>query len=108
MCVCFKEINVIDTVEDSYVPSTIFSLLKENRCHKCMNINALFSYFTLLYIFLQLQATDMLFYRVFFFFLAFSRWYYVICILLHFACFIYILCLGITNVNTCRPKLLIF
>lgn len=106
MCVCFKEINVIDTVEDSYVSSTIFSLLKENRCHKCMNINALFSYFTLLYIFCNYK--QQICYFIGFFFLAFSRWYYVICILLHFACFIYILCLGITNVNTCRPKLLIF
>lgn len=46
MCMGFKEINVINTVEDSYVSSAIFFLLKENCCDKCMNKNALFTYFT--------------------------------------------------------------
>lgn len=68
MCMGFKKINVIDTVEDSYVSPAIFFLLKENCCHKCMNINALFTYFTFAtYFSLQLQATDMLFSSGFFF-----------------------------------------
>lgn len=46
MCMGFKEINVINTVEVSYVSSAIFFLLKENCCDKCMNKNALFTYFT--------------------------------------------------------------
>lgn len=43
---CFKEINLIDTVEDSFVSFSILSLLKGNGYHEFKYRYFIFSFFT--------------------------------------------------------------